>query len=157
VRTAVVRVNVDPESVLTPQQLREGMARLRGLVSEIGAGVVDNNLAAMPANRREAELLIESGDSEAAKQVGIDLCGKAFSTSPVAGVVTFVSRGTDEDARGVLSAFGLTGEVDRQPGDDGFDIVYVTLREVDLERVPESRIHTALEASLNCEVHIRTT
>jgi hypothetical protein len=36
------------------------------------------------------------------------------------------------------------------------DIVYVTLRESDLERIPESRIHTALEASLNCEVHIRT-
>jgi len=42
------------------------------------------------------------------------------------------------------------------PGDDGLDIVYVTLREDDLERVPESRVHTALEASLNCEVHIRT-
>ena len=42
------------------------------------------------------------------------------------------------------------------PGDDGFDVVYVTLREADLERIPESRIHTALEASLNCEVHILT-
>ena len=156
-RTAVVRVNVDPESVLTPQQLHEGMARLLGLVGEIGADVVENNLAAMPANRREAELLIESDDADAGMQIAIELCDKAFSTSPVAGVVTFVSRGTDEDARGVLSAFGLTGEIDRQPGDDGFDIVHVTLREVDLERVPESRIHTALEASLNCEVHIRIT
>ncbi len=84
------------------------------------------------------------------------MCAKAFSTSPVAGVVTFVSRGTDDDVHGVLSAFGLAGEIARSPGDDGFDIVYVTLREADLERVPESRIHTALEASLNCEVHIRT-
>ncbi|MGH3851632.1 MAG: hypothetical protein ACRDRT_18400, partial [Pseudonocardiaceae bacterium] len=79
-----------------------------------------------------------------------------FSTAPVPGVVTFVSRGTDADAHGVLSAFGLTGEITRAPGDDGFDVVYVTLREDDLERVPESRVHTALEASLNCEVHIRT-
>ena len=71
-------------------------------------------------------------------------------------MVTFVSRGTDDDARGVLSAFGLTGEIIREPGDDGYDIIYVTLREDDLERIPESRIHTALEASLNCEVHIRT-
>ena len=156
-RTAVVRVNIDPESALTPQQLHEGMARLLGLVGEIGADVVENNLAAMPANRREAELLIESDDAAAGMQLAIELCGKAFGTSPLAGVVTFVSRGTDEDALGVLAAFGLTGEIDRQPGDDGFDIVYVTLREVDLERVPESRIHTALEASLNCEVHIRTT
>jgi hypothetical protein len=74
----------------------------------------------------------------------------------VAGVVTFVSRGTDDDAHGVLAAFGLTGEISRVPGNDGFDIVHVTLRESDLDRVPESRIHTALEASLNCEVHIRT-
>ena len=79
-----------------------------------------------------------------------------FGPGPVAGVVTFISRGTDDDAHGVLSAFGLTGEIIRTPGDDGFDIVYVTLREADLDRVPESRIHTALEASLNCEVHIRT-
>jgi hypothetical protein len=71
-------------------------------------------------------------------------------------VITFVSRGTDDDARGVLSAFGLTGEIARAPGDDGYDVVYVTLREADLDRVPESRIHTALEASLNCEVRIRT-
>jgi hypothetical protein len=155
-RTAVVRVNVDPGSVLTPAQLGEGMEVLLGLSDEIGAGVVENNLAALPVNRREVQLLIAADDVDAAKQTAIDLCAKAFSTSPAPGVVTFVSRGTDDDARGVLSAFGLTGEIARAPGDDGVDIVYVTLREDELERVPESRIHTALEASLNCEVHIRT-
>jgi hypothetical protein len=155
-RTAVVRVNVDPGSVLTPAQLGEGMEVLLGLSDEIGAGVVENNFAAMPVNRREVQLLIAADDVDAAKQTAIDLCAKAFGTTPAPGVVTFVSRGTDDDARGVLSAFGLTGEIARAPGDDGFDIVYVTLREDDLERVPESRIHTALEASLNCEVHIRT-
>jgi hypothetical protein len=56
----------------------------------------------------------------------------------------------------VLSAFGLSGDIVRTSGDDGFDIIDVTLREADLERIPESRIHTALEASLNCEVHIHT-
>jgi hypothetical protein len=155
-RTAVVRVNVDPGSVLMPAQLGEGMKALLGLSDEIGAGVVENNLAAMPAGRREVQLLIAADDVDAAKQTAIDLCVKAFSTTPAPGVVTFVSRGTDDDARGVLSAFGLTGEIARTPGDDGFDIVYVTLSEDDLERVPESRVHTALEASLNCEVHIRT-
>jgi hypothetical protein len=155
-RTAVVRVNVDPGSVLTPAQLGEGMEVLLGLSDEIGAGVVENNLVAMPVNRREVQLLIAADDVDAAKQIAIDLCAKAFSTTLASGVVTFVSRGTDDDARGVLAAFGLTGEIARAPGDDGFDIVYVTLREDDLERVPESRIHTALEASLNCEVHIRT-
>jgi hypothetical protein len=158
-RTAVVRVNVDPGSALTPAQLEEGMALLLGLVSEIGAGVVENNLAAMPAGRREVALLIAAEHVDTAKRTAIDACTtafKAFSTTPVAGVVTFISRGSDDDARGVLAAFGLTGEIARAPGDDGFDVVYVTLREDDLERVPESRVHTALEASLNCEVHIRT-
>jgi hypothetical protein len=156
-RTAVVRVNVDPGGVLTPQQLREGMAALLGLIGEVGAEVVDNNLTAMPAARREVELLIESNDVDATKQTAVGLCAKAFNTEPIPGVVTFVSRGTDDDAHGVLSAFGLTGEIARVPGDDGFDIVHVTLHEADLERVPESRIHTALEATLNCEVHIRTS
>jgi hypothetical protein len=155
-RTAVVRVNVDPESALAPVQLREGMDVLLGLVGEMGAGVVENDLAAMPGGRREVQLLIAAEDVQAAKQTAIDVCTKAFSTTPIPGVVTFVSRGTDDDARGVLSAFGLSGEIARAPGDDGLDIVYVTLREEDLERVPESRVHTALEASLNCEVHIRT-
>jgi hypothetical protein len=155
-RTAVVRVNVDPGGVLTLEQLREGMAGLLGLIGELGADVVENNLAAMPAGRREVELLIESDDVDDTKKAAVDLCAKAFTTEPVLGVVTFVSRGTDDDAHGVLSAFGLTGEVSRSPGDDGYDVVCVTLREEDLDRVPESRIHTALEASLNCEVHIRT-
>ena len=112
-RTAVVRVNVDPEGVLAPAQLGEGIAVLLDLVGEIGAGMVDNNLAAMPADRREVEVLIAADNVDAAKQTAIDLCTKAFNTQPVAGVVTFVSRGTDDDARGVLSAFGLTGEIVR--------------------------------------------
>ena len=155
-RTAVVRVNVDPGNTLAPAQLSEGMAVLLGSVGDAGADVIVKDLGALPAGRREVELLIGCDDVDAAKQVAIDLCAKAFATTPVPGVVTFISRGTDDDAHGVLSGFGLTGDIDRTPGDDGFDIVHVTLRERDLERVPESRVHTALEASLNCEVHIRT-
>jgi hypothetical protein len=155
-RTAVVRVNVDPGNALAPAQLSEGMAVLLGSVGDVGADVIVTDLGALPAGRREVELLIGCDDVDAAKRVAIDLCAKAFATTPVPGVVTFVSRGTDDDAHGVLSGFGLTGDIDRTPGDDGFDIVHVTLRESDLERIPESRIHTALEASLNCEVHIRT-
>jgi hypothetical protein len=155
-RTAVVRVNVDPESVSTPAQLRDGMAALLELAGAAGADVIKNDLAAMPASRREVELLIAAEDGNSAKDTAIGLCAKAFSATPVPGVVTFISRGTDDDAQGVLSAFGLTGDIVRTPGDDGFDIVHVTLREDDLEHIPESRVHTALEASLNCEVHIRT-
>jgi len=155
-RTAVVRVNVDPDSALAPAQLSAGMAVLLDSVGDAGADVIVKDLAALPAGRREVEMLIGCDDVDAAMHAAIKLCAKAFATDPVPGVVTFVSRGTDDDAHGVLSGFGLTGDVDRTPGDDGFDIVHVTLREADLERIPESRIHTALEASLNCEVHIRT-
>ncbi|HYB38603.1 MAG TPA: hypothetical protein VEF72_24675 [Mycobacterium sp.] len=155
-RTAVVRVRVDPSGVLTPARLSQGMAALLGLADEVGAGVVENDLAAMPVGRCEVQLLIAGDDPEALRQTALDLCAKAFGTAPMAGVVTYVSRGTDDDARGVLAGFGLTGEIARSPGDDGFDVVYVTLREADLERIPESRIHTALEASLNCEVRILT-
>lgn len=153
-RTAVVRVNVDPDSALEPAQLTDGMAALLESVGR--GGVIDKDLAAMPAGRREVELLIGCDDAESATQTAIALCSKAFATTPIPGVVTFVSRGTDDDAHGVLSGFGLTGDIVRTPGDDGFDIVDVTLREDDLERIPESRVHTALEASLNCEVRIHT-
>jgi len=156
-RTAVVRVNVDPTGVLTAAQLGDDMTTLLALADKAGAEVVRTTVAALQAGRREVELLVAGGDAETVKGVALDLCAKAFGTSPVAGVVTYISRGTDDDAHGVLAGFGLTGEIRRTPGDDdGFDIVYVTLRQEDLERVPESRVHTALEASLNCEVHILT-
>jgi hypothetical protein len=155
-RTAVVRVNVDPDNTLAPTQLTEGMAVLLERVGHVGGDVIMKDLGVMPAGRREVELLIACADADSAKQAAIELCTKAFPTTPVPGVITFVSRGTDDDAHGVLAGFGLTADIVRTPGDDGFDIVDVTLREADLERIPESRVHTALEASLNCEVRIRT-
>lgn len=158
-RTAVVRVDVDPTGELTPEQLDDGMAGLRGLVGAIDADVIENNLGAMPRGRRTVEVLMAGDDPDHLQQTAVGLCAKAFGTQPVPGVLTFVSRGTDDDAHGVLAGFGLTGEVVRVPsGDDGpgWDTVHVTLRKSDLERIPESRIHTALEASLNCEVHITT-
>jgi hypothetical protein len=153
-RTAVVRINVDPDNALAPAQLTEGMAALLERAGRVGGDVIMKDLGAMPAGRREVELLISCDDADSAKETAIGLCSKAFATAPIPGVITFVSRGTDDDAHGVLAGFGLTGDIIRTPGDDGFDIVDVTLREADLERIPESRIHTALEASLNCEVRI---
>lgn len=152
----MVRVRVDPAGQLTPAQLTEGMVNLRDLAAPAGIDVLDNNLAAMPAGRREVEMLM-TGDAEDLTATAVALCAKAFGTEPEPGVLTYISRGTDDDAHGVLAGFGLSGDVERVAGADGWDVVYVTLRKVDLERIPESRIHTALEASLNCEVHIRTT
>ncbi|MGE2835194.1 hypothetical protein [Mycobacterium sp. SMC-4] len=156
-RTAVVRVDVDPSARLTADQLRDGMATLSDLAQGHQVGVVDADLAAMPPNRRQVEILIAGDDVEQLQAVAVGLCRDAFGgfgVEPVAGVLTYVSRGTDDDAHGVLAGLGLQGEIERIPTDDGWDVVKVTLSKADLRRVPESRVHTALEASLNCEVQI---
>jgi hypothetical protein len=157
VRTAVVRIAVDPAGQLSADQLADGVTTLQGLADAAGAQLVaSGNLADLPPSRREVEVLLVGDDPEVLTATGLSLCAKAFGTTPAPGVVTFISRGTDDDARGVLAGFGLTGEFERIAGDDGWDVVQVTLAKTDLERVPESRIHTALEASLNCEVRIQT-
>jgi len=102
-------------------------------------------------------MLMTGTDTDQLQRSAVALCANAFGTQAEPGVLTFISRGTDDDALGVLAGFGLTGDIERVPGDDGLDVIHVTLRKADLERIPESRVHTALEASLNCEVHIRTT
>lgn len=156
-RTAVVRIDVDPAGRLTPAELASGMAVLRELAESAGAEVINTDVAAMPVRRRQVHLLIPGTDPATVEKTGSELCAKAFGTQPTAGVTTYVSRGTDEDAHGVLAGFGLTGEIRWSTGPDGLDVVYVTLREADLQRVPESRIRTALEAALNYQVHIRAT
>jgi hypothetical protein len=153
-RTAVVRIKVDPAGQLTADQLTAGMTELAGVIGD--AHLIDNNLAALPPSRREVEILMDGTDATQLQETAIAWCAKAFGSDPEAGVLTFVSHGTDDDAHGVLAGFGLSGQIDRVEGPDGWDIINVTLRKDDLARIPESRIHTALEASTNCEVHIHT-
>ncbi|WP_197380322.1 hypothetical protein [Mycolicibacterium mengxianglii] len=155
-RTAVVRIGVDPSGQMSADQLRAGMAALVEIAKAGGASLVETELAGLPASRREVELLMMGPDPAELTTSAVSMCAKAFGGIPVPGVVTYISRGTDDDASGVLAGFGITGEIERIAGQDGWDIVDVTLRKKDLERIPESRIHTALEASLNCEVRIRT-
>ena len=155
-RTAVVRVDVDPDGGLSPEQLAAGLETLRTLATNAGAEVVDNGLPALPRGRRQAELLIDGTDAAELTAAAMAMCAQAFGTEPTPGVLTYVSRGTDEDAHGVLAGFGITGEITRTAGDDGFDILHVMLSKSDAARVGESRIHTALQASTNCEVYIRT-
>lgn len=154
-RTAVLRVNVDPAGELTGDSLARGMAELAAVLADTGE-VLDKDLGAAPRSRREVQVLLDTEDAAADTARITGICARVFGTEPAAGVVTYVSRGTDDDAYGVLAGFGLTGEITRVPGTDGYDILQVRLREADLERVPESRIHTALEASTNCEVRIST-
>ncbi len=46
------------------------MASLRDLATPAGIEVLDNNLAAMPAGRREVEMLMVGGDAEELKRHG---------------------------------------------------------------------------------------
>lgn len=138
-----------------PEHLAAGMATLRDLAGQAGVDVVDADIAALPVGRRHVRLLITGAEKDVI-DIGMRLCANAFDTMPVPGVVTYLSRGTDDDVHGVLAGLGLSGQIVRTPGSDGLDVVHVTLAEQDLQRVGESRIHTALEASLNCEVHIHT-
>ena len=133
------------------------MATLAGLVADLGASIVDADLASMPPTRRQVEVLIAGDDPDELTRTAVELCVKAFGsfgTRPAAGVLTYVSRGTDDDAQGVLAGLGLSGDIERIAGEEGWDTIRVTLRKSDLQRIPESRVHTALEASLNCEVQI---
>ncbi|WP_067887483.1 hypothetical protein [Nocardia vaccinii] len=153
-RTAVLRIDVDPARELTAARWAEGMSALREYAATLRVEILGDSSDIPP--RREVQMLVDTEDAEAGVGEAVRMCAAAFGTEPVAAAVTYVSRGTDDDAHGVLAGFGLTAEVVREAGTDGFDIVHVTLPAADLERVPESRIHTALEAALNCEVRIGT-
>lgn len=156
-RTAVIRINVDPQGALGEADVERGMAEVLAGLPELGLRLVSEDLVSLPAKRRELQFLAEGDDPSPRQRAAGELCRRAFGTEPAPGTTTFLSRGSDDDAHGVLTAFGLAGEVSRAGGEEGWDVVTVRLAEADLRRVPESRIQTALEASLNCEVRIVVT
>ena len=156
-RTAVIRINVDPGGTLSDTEVETGVAKVLAGVDELGMRLVHPNLGSLPPNRRELQFLATGEDPATLQRSARDLCRRAFDTESAEGTTTYLSRGTDEDALGVLLAFGVVGDLSRASGADGWDVVTVRLAEADLRRVPESRIQTALEASLNCEVRIVVT
>ena len=145
--TAVVRVLIDAASSLSIERYRDGVARLRAL----GHDVVSSPAESLPEKARVVELVVE-GDANV--EACVADCAQAFGTGARLGVVTYISRGTDDDARGVLRRFGLSGEVSRVGFDSDQELVTVTIAPAMARRVPESRLHTALEAALNCDVRI---
>lgn len=48
-------------------------------------------------------MLLETADATADTARLVTLCARAFGTEPLPGVVTYISRGTDADAHGVLA------------------------------------------------------
>lgn len=148
-RTAVIRVMIDPDGLLPGSDYEAGVKYLESLGLEVMASPVQH----LPERQREIELIVDGHDRELRAGEYVDLCSKAFGTQAVMGVVTYISRGTDDDARGILSRFGVRGEVVRTVVADE-ELVTITVDRLELGHVPESRLHTALEAALNCEVRI---
>lgn len=144
---------VDAEGRLAPADYAAGVE----LLGDLGFDVIASPLEHLPERHREIELIVHGNEAELRTDSHLAACARAFGTDATLGVVTYISRGTDEDARGVLQRFRVAGDVRREfSGDEESDeeIVTVTIRRADLGRVPESRLHTALEAALNCEVRI---
>jgi len=150
-RTAVIRINVDPRGELTAPALR---GRMEMLAAEAVTAKLELVRSDIDPARPELQFLMAGDDPAALRASAAALCERTFGVAPAPGVATFLSRGTDDDALGVLAGFGLTGAVRRFPDDDGWDVVEVRLAKADLVRIPESRVHTALEAALNAEVRL---
>ncbi len=146
-RTAVIRVTVDTSRQLSAEQLRAAAETLSAAAA--GAGITVTGIA-----ERELRAQILTADAATAQETVAALCAQAYGGTPVLGPVTFLSHGTDEDANGVLAHFGLSGQISRSDSGSGFDIVTVRITADELSRVPESRVLTALEAALNCEVRL---
>jgi hypothetical protein len=147
-RTAVVRVVVDREGRLAPDEFDAGVRRLGGA----GLKVIASPARHLPQRNRDVELVVEGFD-EADAPTLLAACSEAFGIEAIAGVVTYTSRGTDEDARGILAAFGVSGRVEREETEEA-EVLTVALTPAEAERVPEARLFTALQAALNCEVVI---
>jgi hypothetical protein len=149
-RTAVIRVNLDPAGDLPEERLAAAVASLRlG-----GIEVIAPDFGRVPGCAREIELLIDGDDAPALQAWAQARCAAALGApGPVSGPATFLSRGTDEDALGVVRAFGIAAVIDRF-FEDAEEVAVFTLTSADAARVAESRLHTALEAALNCEVRI---
>lgn len=146
--TAVVRVIVDKHGELSVERFAAGVTALRaqGWTVFAASGL-------LPEHRREVELVVEGSERDVTAEPYLSICEQAFGMAAEPGVVTYISRGTDEDALGVLARFGTRGEVER--GHDGaFEFLRVRIPASEASRVPESRLHTAMEAALNCEVKI---
>jgi hypothetical protein len=154
-RTAVIRVNLDPGGELGEDRLSRAVEALR----TGGTEVLAPDFSRVPPHAREIELLVEGDDPATLRSWAEALCAEALcaevlgAPGPQAGAPTFLSRGTDEDALGVVRAFGISAELDRFWEADE-EIAVFTITRDDAAHVAESRLLTALEAALNCEVRI---
>lgn len=146
---AVIRVVVDPSGRLEDDDYRNGLHHLRAK----GFDVVAAPSISIDPHRHEIELIVDDEGHGPATEKYLAECLTAFGVKPALGVITYISRGTENDARGVLARFGVSGTVVRTIESDE-EVFTVSLSQETRGRVTESRLHTALEAALNAEVRI---
>lgn len=146
---AVIRVVVDPSGRLKDNQYRNGLHHLRSK----GLDVVATPSISIDPHRHEIELIVDDDGRGPATDEYLAECLTAFGVKPALGVITYISRGTENDARGVLARFGVSGTVVRTIESDE-EVFTVSLSQETRGQVAESRLHTALEAALNAEVRI---
>jgi hypothetical protein len=149
-RTAVIRVNLDPAGRCAVGDLERAVTELRARGIEVLAPALEK----LPPAAREIELIVGGDDPEGLRRWAEATCASVIGAGePQASPPTFLSRGTDEDALGVVRAFGISAGLQRLYEDDN-EIAVFTVSRTDIGHVGESRLHTALEAALNCEVRI---
>lgn len=146
-RTGIARVTVAAGGV-SEEDFSLGLAELASMGFEL--------LPQQPAlvgGDRELVFVLEGDDRAELIAVALAAAHRVFGEAVKPGVATFLSRGSDDDVRGVAAGLGVHVEVTRIE-EGGSEVVVVRVPAADLRRVPESRLHTALEAALNAEVRI---
>jgi hypothetical protein len=152
VRRAVIHVNLDPAGELDVDELERAVSVLRDAGSEVIAGDFDK----LPPRKREIELLHDGNDVDELRRIAESACATAVGrkVAPRVVAVSFMSTGTEEDALGIVRAFGLEPHLEELRLVDE-DVAVVVLEGTALQRGVSAKLQTALECALNREVELR--
>ena len=145
----MIHVNLDPEGTLGVAELERAVAALRAE----GHEVIADDLEKLPPRRREIELLHDGDDVAELAALAEEACAAAGIGARVV-AVSFMSSGTEEDALGVVRAFGLEPQVEEIRLVDE-DVAVLVLANGTPERAVSAKLQTALECALNREVELR--
>src|SRR5260370_37137967 len=99
-RTAVIRINVDPGGTLSDTDVETGVAQVLAGVSELGMRLVHPDLGSLPSSRRELQFLAAGEDPAAVARAARGLGRRALGTEPAGGPTTYLSRGPGADTLG---------------------------------------------------------
>src|SRR5258707_7291249 len=95
-RTAVIRINVDPGGNLSDTDVETGVADVLAGVGEFGMRLVHPNLGSLPPDRRVLQFLAAGEDPAAVARAARDLLRRALRHEPTQGTTTLLSRGSGQ-------------------------------------------------------------